>query len=99
MKLVNVEPKENYILRVYLDDLSVIDFNVAAELERIPSYKPLYDVTLFRCVRFKNKRIFWDDRFDFHLDQILTHGEFVHLPSASGIGGLQAQSRLTDTAK
>lgn len=38
MKLINVEPKDNYVLRVYLDDDSVVDFDVRAELERIPCY-------------------------------------------------------------
>jgi hypothetical protein len=37
MNMINVEPKENYILRADLDDGSVVDFNVKAELERIPS--------------------------------------------------------------
>ncbi|TAN64630.1 MAG: DUF2442 domain-containing protein [Methylobacter sp.] len=78
MKLINVEPKDNYILRVYLDDESIIDFNVKAELERIPCYKPLYDPGLFKSVRFKNKRIYWNDQFDFHLDQILERGQLVH---------------------
>ena len=39
MKLINVEPKDNYILRVYLDNDSIVDFDVKAELERIPCYK------------------------------------------------------------
>jgi len=46
-------------------------------LERIPCYKPLYDNALFKTVRFKNKRIYWSDQFDFHLDQILERGYFV----------------------
>ena len=71
MKLINVEPKENYILRVYLDDDSIIDFDVKPELERIPCYKPLYNKELFNTVKFKNKRIYWNEHFDFHLDQIL----------------------------
>jgi hypothetical protein len=25
-------------------------------------------------VRFKNKRIYWNEQFDFHLDQILAQG-------------------------
>ncbi len=77
MKLIKVEPKDNYILRIFLDDDSIIDFDVKAELERIPCYKPLYDDALFKRVRFKNKRIYWSNQFDFHLDQILEHGHFV----------------------
>jgi hypothetical protein len=57
MKLVNVEPKENYILRD--------------------------DPGLFKSVRFKNTRIFWNDQFDFHLDQILALGEFVLVGTAT----------------
>jgi hypothetical protein len=74
MKLIQVEPKENYVLRVYLDDQSIIDFDVKGELERIPSYKRLRDLNLFNSVQFKNKRIFWSDDLDFHLDQIIERG-------------------------
>ena len=74
MKLINIEPKDGYILRIYLDDNSIVDFDVKAELERIPCYKPLYNKTLFKTVKFKNKRIYWNDQFDFHLDQILERG-------------------------
>ena len=58
MKLINVEARDNYILRISLDDDSIIDFDVKAELERIPCYKPLYDFALFNAVQFKNKRIY-----------------------------------------
>ena len=74
MKLIKVEPKDNYILRVYLDDGSLVDFDVKAELEHIPCYKPLYDQVLFKAVKFKNKRLYWNDQCDFHLDQILDRG-------------------------
>ena len=36
MKLLKVAPKDNYILRISLDDDSMLDFDVKAELERIP---------------------------------------------------------------
>lgn len=74
MKVLNVEPKDNYLLRVYLDNNAIIDFDVKAELRRIPCYKPLYDIALFNTVKFKNKRIYWDEQFDFHLDQIIERG-------------------------
>jgi len=77
MKLVKVEPKDNYILRVYLNNKAVIDFDVKAELERIPCYKPLYDKSLFNSVKFKNKRIYWNEQFDFHLDQIIERGHSI----------------------
>lgn len=79
MKLIKVEPKDNYILRVYLDDDSIVDFDAKAEIERIPSYKPLYDKELFNSVRFKNKRVYWNEQFDFHLDQILERGHLVNV--------------------
>jgi hypothetical protein len=28
-------------------------------------------------VQFKNKRVYWNDQFDFHLDQILERGRWV----------------------
>jgi hypothetical protein len=77
MKLINIEPRGDYILRIYLDDNSVIDFDVKAEIERIPCYKPLYDKVLFNEVQFKNKRVYWNDQCDFHLDQILDRGHWV----------------------
>ncbi|PZN80385.1 MAG: hypothetical protein DM484_09900 [Candidatus Methylumidiphilus alinenensis] len=77
MKLRQVEVLDNYVLRVYLDDDSIIDFNVKAELDRIPCYKPLYDLEVFKAVQFKNRRIYWNDRFDFHLDQIIERGHPV----------------------
>ena len=43
----------------------------------IPCYKPLYEYALFKTVKFKNKRIYWSDQFDFHLDQILERGRPV----------------------
>jgi len=76
MKLINAKPQDNYVLRILLDDDSVVDFDVKAELERIPCYKPLYDQVLFNTVKFKNKRIYWNDPYDFHLDQIL---EFLNV--------------------
>ena len=77
MKLINVEARDNYILRISLDDDSIIDFDVKAVLERIPCYKPLYDKALFKMVKFNNQRIYWSDQFDFHLDQILERGRFL----------------------
>ena len=74
MKLINIEARDDYILRIYLDDDSVVDFDVKTELERIPCYKALYDTSFFKTVKFNNKRIYWNDRYDFHLDQILERG-------------------------
>ncbi|MCF7988654.1 MAG: DUF2442 domain-containing protein [Methylovulum sp.] len=78
MKLIQVEAHDNYIVRVYLDDGSVVDFDVKAELERIPCYKPLYDKEIFKTVSFKNQRIFWNESCDFHLDQILERGHLLN---------------------
>lgn len=82
MKVIKVEAQNNYVVRVYLDDDSVVYFDVKAEIERISCYKSLYDLNFFKQVTFKNKRIFWNEQCDFHLDQILERGRFVkkHLP-------------------
>jgi hypothetical protein len=100
MKLIKVEAKDNYILRIYLDDDSIVDFDVKAELERIPCYKPLYDKELFNSVQFKNKRIYWNEQCDFHLDQILERGHFVnkeHLPITQSFIGVLAGSNLDES--
>ena len=83
LRVINVEPKDNYILRIFLDDDSILDFDVKAEWERIPCYKPLYEYALFKTVQFKNKRIYWSDQFDFHLDQILERGQVVTRPNSN----------------
>ena len=75
--VINVESKKNYILRIFLDNNSVIDFDVKAEIERIPCYKSLYDTQFFKTVKFKNQRIYWNDQFNFHLDQIFDRGHVV----------------------
>lgn len=85
MKLIDVKPQDNYVVRVYLDDDSVVDFDVKAEIERIPCYKSLYDLEFFKQVAFKNKRIFWNEQCDFHLDQILERGRFVKEKIIAGI--------------
>jgi hypothetical protein len=85
MKLINIDPKDNYIVRIFLDDDSIIDFDVKAELERISCYEPLYDKSLFETVRFKNKRLYWNDQFNFHLDQILERGYVVKVGEKSQI--------------
>ncbi len=78
LKIVTIDPKDDSILRLYLDNNSVIDFDVKAEIERIPCYKSLYDKALFNAVQFKNKRVYWNDQCDFHLDQILERGRVVN---------------------
>ncbi|MEY4767999.1 MAG: hypothetical protein RL637_638 [Pseudomonadota bacterium] len=77
MKLINAEAKENYIVRIYLDNDSVIDFDVKPQLQRIPFYKPLYNKELFKTVKFKHKRLYWNEQFDFHLDQIIELGKLI----------------------
>jgi hypothetical protein len=79
MKLIKVEPKDDYILRVFLDNQTIIDFDIKPELARIPCYNPLYNKEIFEKVSFKNKRIFWNEQYDFHLDQILERGQFVNV--------------------
>ena len=77
MKLKQIKVMPDYVLRITLDDDSIIDFDVKPEIDRIPCYKPLCDAELFKTVQFKNQRIYWNDRFDFHLDQILQQGRYL----------------------
>ena len=72
-------------MRIFLDDDSIVDFDVKAELERISCYHPLYDKALFKTVKFKNKRLYWSDQFDFHLDQILERGQVVKVDEKAQI--------------
>lgn len=75
LNLVKVIPQANYWLHIFLSDGSWIEFNVQAEIERIPCYRPLYDLDLFNSVQFINRRVFWNEQYDFHLDQILERGQ------------------------
>ncbi len=70
-KFISVIPLDNYILHIITDDSTAYDFNVLPELERIPSYKRLYDKEYFKQVKFKSERIYWDYDHDFHIDQVL----------------------------
>lgn len=87
MKFKKIDVLPDHVLRIYLDDGTIIDFDVKPEIDRIPCYQPLRDVELFKTVQCKNQRIFWNDRFDFHLDQIMERGRYVskslHHDSAS----------------
>ena len=76
-KFISVTPLDNYILRVVIDNGEVFDFNVRAELERIPAYNRLYDKDFFTWVHFKNERIYWDFDHDFHIDQVLARSKKV----------------------
>jgi len=77
MKLKQIDVMPDHVLRIYLDDGTIIDFDIKPEIDRIPCYKPLYDDDFFKTVKFKNQRIYWNDRFDFHLDQIIQQGRQV----------------------
>jgi hypothetical protein len=74
-KFISVIPKDHYILHITTDEGDVIDFDVLAELKRIPSYNRLYDVDFFNQVHFKNERIYWDYDHDFHIDQVLARAK------------------------
>ena len=74
-KFIDVTPLDNYILHIVTDDGLAFDFDVLREIKRIPSYKRLYDVELFKQVHFRNERIYWDHDHDFHIDQVLAHAK------------------------
>ena len=76
-KFISVIPLDNYTLHINTDDGNSFDFDVRREIERIPSYKRLYDIEFFRQVHFKDERIYWDYDHDFHIDQILARAHKV----------------------
>lgn len=71
MKIINVNPVNNYKLHIQLDNFNIYEFDVLAEIESIPSYKCLMNYELFKQVYFKSQRIYWNMDCDFHIDQIL----------------------------
>lgn len=77
VKFVSVITLNNYILQITIDNGNIFNFDVRKEIERIPSYKKLYDVEFFKQVHFKNERIYWDYNYDFHIDQILARGHKI----------------------
>jgi hypothetical protein len=76
-KFISVIPLDNYTLHITTDDGNAFDFDVKREIERIPSYKRLYDIEFFRQVHFKDERIYWDYDHDFHINQILARAHKV----------------------
>ena len=74
-RFITVTPLDNYVLHITTDAGDILDFNVLVELERIPSYKKLYDINFFRQVHFKGERIYWDYDHDFHIDQVLARSQ------------------------
>jgi hypothetical protein len=71
MKFIKVEPLKNYKLIIQTDDLANYEFDVFTQIQRIPSYRCLLSNDLFRAVKFKDERIYWDMDCDFHIDQVL----------------------------
>ena len=101
MKLKKIDVMPDYVLRIHLDDGSIIDFDIKPEIDRIPCYKPLRDAEFFKTVQFKNQRIYWNERFDFHLDQIMQQSRNVSQTRhqddiAKGIAELHSARRDTD---
>ena len=76
-KFVSVVPLNDYILHITTDNGDILDFDVLAELKRIPSYKRLYDFEFFKLVHFKPERIYWDYDHDFHIDQVIAASKRV----------------------
>ena len=87
MKIIKLIPCKNYVLRVFVDNGNIYDFDVLKEIKRIPSYTPLLNVEFFKTAKIDLDRIYWGDIYgsiDFHIDQVISLGKYIN-PKSAGL--------------
>lgn len=77
-KIKSVKPLENYMLQVIFDDGKTVLYDVADDIQAIPSYEDLKNIHgLFQQVQLDPSRtcIFWNDYIDLPSDTIYEYGK------------------------
>lgn len=69
-KIKNIIILEDYLIHIYLEDGFDFIFDFKACLV-YPCIKELNDLTLFKCAKFHMRMVYWDDKHDIHLDQMI----------------------------
>ena len=77
-KIKSVVPLENYQLHVIFDDKKEVIYDVMEDIETLPNYHLLKDITgFFQQVQLDSSRtcIFWNDEIDLPSDMIYEYGK------------------------
>lgn len=80
VRIKNLEPLENYFLRVEFDDGKIVIYDVNEDIEQIPSYSVLKTTYgLFNQVQLDSSRtcVFWNAEIDLPADSIYEFGKPV----------------------
>ncbi|MBQ3374793.1 MAG: DUF2442 domain-containing protein [Oscillospiraceae bacterium] len=80
-RIKDLEPLDDYVLKVSFDDGKCVLYDVKTDIEEIPSYRDLKEIFgLFNQVRLDQSRtcIYWNDYIDLPSDAIYEYGqEFI----------------------
>ncbi len=77
-RIKTIEPLPDYCLRAYFEDGQVVIYDVKEDMEQIPSYRALADISgLFNQVQLDQSRtcVFWNDEIDLPSDMIYEYGK------------------------
>lgn len=77
VRIKNLEPLENYFLRVEFTDGKIVLYDVKTDIEQIPSYSVLKTTCgLFNQVQLDSSRtcVFWNEEIDLPADAIYEFG-------------------------
>ena len=79
-KIKNIQPQDNYIIRVVFDDGKVCLYDVKEDISNIEQYKDLEEIQgLFEQVQLDESRtcVFWNDYIDLPSDAIYEYGKEI----------------------
>ena len=77
-RIKQLEPMEDYFLKVYFDDGAIVLYDVKEDMREIPSYDVLRTTYgLFQQAQVDESRtcIFWNDEIDLPSDAVYTYGK------------------------
>lgn len=77
-RIKSVKPMDDFMLHVVFDDGKDVLYNVAEDIEAIPSYQDLRTIHgLFTQVQLDESRtcVFWNDMIDLASDTIYEYGK------------------------
>ena len=77
-RIKSVKPMDDFMLHVVFDDGKDVLYNVAEDIEAIPSYQDLRTIHgLFNQVQLDESRtcVFWNDMIDLASDTIYEYGK------------------------
>ena len=69
-KIIHAIPHKNYTVDIELSDHRQLKLDMTKFLT-VPAYKKLTDIAFFLSVKHDARIIYWDDKHDMHIDQVL----------------------------